>query len=182
MLRLRSFCVALVFAFLVVLSFHYCLVEDETPGGRGGGVAAGEDGGPAGRLRLQGEFSARVFRARRALFLAFFSGTRRVPLLFLCFSWCAVFSVLRCVFHRFFALSPFYGGVEWAHLVSNILRCLLVNFGSLGLCFALVCADAQIKFRCCFALSTWKAQVNKAKQRLIFCSALGCLTQFTLSP
>ena len=92
------------------------------------------------------------------------------------------FSVLRCVFHRFFALSPFYGGVEWAHLVSNILRCLLVNFGSLGLCFASVCADAQIKLRCCFASSTWKAQVNKARQHLIFCSALGCLTQFTLSP
>ena len=92
------------------------------------------------------------------------------------------FSVLRSVFHRFFALSPIYGGVERAHLVSHILRCLLVNFGSLGLCFALVCADAQIKFRCCFALSTWKAQVDKAKQHLIFCSALVCLNQFTLSP
>ena len=66
-----------------------------------------------------------------------------------------LFSVLRSVFHRFFALSHSYGCVEWAHLVSNILGCLLVNFGSLGLCFASVCADAQIKFRCCFALSTW---------------------------
>ena len=161
MLRLRSFRDALVFAFLVVLSFHYCLVEDETPGGRGGGVVAGEDGGPAGRLRLHGEFSAPVFRARRALFLAFFSGTRRVPFCFCAFLDVLFFSVLRSVFYRFFALSPFYGGVEWAQLVSKILRCLLVNFGSLGVCFASVCADAQIKFRCCFASSTWKAQVNK---------------------
>ena len=45
-------------------------------------MAAREDGGPAGRFRLQGEFSARVFRARRALYLAFFSGTHRVLLLF----------------------------------------------------------------------------------------------------
>ena len=71
------------------------------------------------------------------------------------------FSVLRSVFHRFFALSLFYGGVEWTHLVSNILHCLFVNFGSLGFCFAWDCADAQIKFRCCFALSTWKSQVDK---------------------
>ena len=142
-----------MFSFLVVLSFHYCLVKDETSG-RGGGVAAGEDGGPAGRLGLQGEFSAR-------LFLAFFSGTRRVPLLFFFAFVGVLFSVLPSVFHRFFTLSPFYGGVEWAHLVSIILLCLLVIFGSLGLCFALVCADAQIKLRCCFALSTWKSQVDK---------------------
>ena len=116
MLRLRSFCEALVFAFLVVLSFHYCLVEDETPGGRGGGVAAGEDGGPAGRLRLQGEFSARVFRARRALFLAFFSGTRRVPLLFLCFSWCAVFFLCCDVFFTGFLPCRLFMGVLNGHI------------------------------------------------------------------
>ena len=82
-----------------------------------------------------------------------------------------VFSVLPSVFHRFFALSPFYGGVEWAHLVSNILRCLLVNFGSLGLCFASVCTDAQRKFKRCFV--HLEVSSGQSKQHLIFCSALG---------
>ena len=79
-------------------------------------MAAGEDGGPAGRLRLRGEFSARVFQARRALFLAFFSGTRRVPLLFLCFSWCAVFFLCCDAFFTGFLPCRFFMGVLNGHI------------------------------------------------------------------
>ena len=78
-------------------------------------MAAGEVGGPAGRLRFQGEFSARVFRARRALFLAFFSGILRVPLLFLCFSWCAVFCAAKC-FSQVFRPVAFFLGVLNGHI------------------------------------------------------------------
>ena len=57
---------------------------------------------------------------------------------------CAFLAVLfsyaaKCFCTRrfeFFALSPFYGGSEWAQLVSSVLRGLLVNFDFLGLCFA----------------------------------------------
>ena len=98
-----------------MLSFHYSLVGDETPGGRGGGVAAGEDGEPAGLLRLQGEFSSRVFRARRALYLAFFSGKHRVPPLFLCFSWCAVFFLCCEVFFTDFLPCRLFMGMLNGH-------------------------------------------------------------------
>ena len=57
-------------------------------------MAAGEDGGPAGRLRLPGELS--IFQARRALFLAFFSGTRRVPILFCVFLAVLFFCAAKC--------------------------------------------------------------------------------------
>ena len=86
------------------------------------------------------------------------------------------FCAAKCFCSRrfeFFALSLFYGGFEGTHLVSSILRGVLVNFDFLGLCFASICADAQIKFRCCFGLSTWNSQVDKAKQHLIFFLALG---------
>ena len=79
-------------------------------------MAAGEDGGQAGRLRFQGEFSAQVFWTRRALFLAFFSGTRRVPLLFLCFSWCAVFFCAAKCFSQVFLPCRLFMGVLNGHI------------------------------------------------------------------